>query len=80
MDKTQHWYDIGVSGIDGIKIRGAESLVVPSGKVLERVVTLEVDPANLPETSNWVVFHIQSKQNPDITEEEEARFLGPSVF
>jgi cytochrome c oxidase accessory protein FixG len=80
MDKTQHWYDIGVSGIDGIKIRGAESLVVPSGKVLERVVTLEVDPANLPETSNWVVFHIQSKQNPDITEEEKARFLGPSVF
>jgi len=47
---------------------------------MERVVTLEVDPANLPETSNWVVFHIKSLQNPAIAEEEKARFIGPLSF
>ncbi len=77
MDDSEHSYHIDVTGIEGLKIRGAEKLVVPSGKVLARVVTLEADPENLSEASNWVVFHIKSKQNPTISEEEQARFLGP---
>ena len=59
-------------------MRGVDNLVVPSGKILERVITLEVDPANLPETSNWVVFHLKSSQNTAIAVEEDARFLGPT--
>jgi polyferredoxin len=77
MDESKHHYTIDVSGIEGIKIRGAENIVVPGGKILERVVTLIVDPGNLPETSNWVVFHLKSTQNSAIAKEEDARFLGP---
>ena len=77
MDDFEHRYIIDVTGIEGIKMRGAENIIVPGGKILERVVTLEVDPGNLPETSNWVQFHIKSSSNPSIAEEEDARFLGP---
>ena len=80
MDESEHSYTLDVTGIEGIKIRGADNLVVPGGRIMERVVTLEADPANLPETSNWVMFHIKSLQNPEIAEDEKARFIGPLSF
>jgi len=78
MDDAKHSYTLDVTGIEGVKMRGVDNLVVPSGKILERVITLEVDPANLPETSNWLVFHLKSSQNSAIAVEEDARFLGPT--
>ncbi len=76
-DEVDHRYAISVSGLEGIRLRGAEDVRVAAGDVLDLVVSAEVDPENVKETSNKITFHIEALENPKIRQDETARFLGP---
>lgn len=77
MDKTEHPFDITVSGMEGMEIVGAEDVTVDSGEVRNLIVKLVVDPEHIKESNNEVMFHIVAKDKADLKQDEHARFLGP---
>ncbi len=77
MDEKPHQYDLTASGIDGLALHGAENVNVAAGDVLNLVIRLEADPANIPQVSNQVMFHLEAQDNPALTTDQKARFLGP---
>ena len=77
MDEKPHHYTISATGLKDLTIQGAENVNVDSGKVADVVVKLATDPRNIPAVSNKIEFHIQATDNPELREDQTARFLGP---
>ncbi|SEH08572.1 cytochrome c oxidase accessory protein CcoG [Candidatus Venteria ishoeyi] len=78
MTENAQTYKFSAQGIEGLKLEMPEPEVkVKSGIVTEVIVRLQADPDILTERSSKVYFKIQSVEHPDITVEEQARFLGP---
>ena len=77
MDEKPHHYTISATGLKDLTIQGAENVNVDSGKVADVVVKLATDPRNIPAVSNKIEFHIQAEDNPELKQDQTARFLGP---
>ncbi len=79
MDVKDHTYQLSVSGLDGISLLedAAQPIPVKSGEVLTKIIKVEVDPGNVPETTNDIVFHIQALDNPELVDDQKSRFIGP---
>ncbi len=78
MDNATHRYRITASGIEGLKLHGADDHVqVESGRAHEVAVRLEADPAVLKARSTSVTFRAAAEDKPKLEVTEEARFLGP---
>ncbi len=78
MDDKEHAYTIDVSGIEGMKLVGAENVRVPSGKVTEVPVKVVANPDRMEARSQEVMFHIEAVDAPSLTQTQKARFLGPN--
>ncbi|EIJ36618.1 cytochrome c oxidase accessory protein CcoG [Thiothrix nivea] len=78
MDEKEHSYTISVSGIDGMKLVGAENVHVPSGKVTEVPVKVVANPDKMESRSQEVMFHIEATDTPALAQTQKARFLGPN--
>ncbi len=78
-DNSSHYYNIEVSGIDGLKVIGLKNEEVLSGEIKEMIVSIRVDPIALKSTSNEILFHIEALDNKDLQLEQTARFLGPVI-
>ncbi|MGD2137912.1 MAG: FixG Ig-like domain-containing protein, partial [Gammaproteobacteria bacterium] len=50
---------------------------VAAGEVVELPVRLNADEADLQARSSRVVFELIAKDDPELSVQEEARFLGP---
>ena len=77
MDEKPHHYIISATGLKDLTIKGAENVNVDSGEVADVVVKLATDPRNIPAVSNKIEFHIQAEDNPELKQDQTARFLGP---
>lgn len=77
MDEQAHRFVISVSGIEGMKLSGAEDVQARSGEVLEVPVKVKVNPDLMQLRSQTVMFHIKATDKPELSQDEEARFLGP---
>lgn len=78
MDADPQDYTVSVNGIEGIELIGESEFSVEGSGALIHIVNVRIDPMELKKTSNTIHFLLQSKTNPDIMQEEEARFLGPA--
>ena len=78
MDSSEHRYELRASGIPGLELHmDMDEIVVPAGDVLELPVRLSADEAELEVRSTEVVFELVASDNPDLSTQEHARFLGP---
>jgi cytochrome c oxidase accessory protein FixG len=78
MDKSEHQYDLQVSGIPGLSLHKDMAVIhVDSGGVLELPVRLRADEADLEARSNDVVFELVATDDDALAVSEDARFLGP---
>lgn len=77
MDDAAHQYEVTVSGIEGMKLDGAGNIQVAAGKVAEVPVKVRANPDKMTERSQEIMFHIVAADNPDLSQIQKARFLGP---
>lgn len=78
MDEQAHRYNISVSGIEGMKLQGADDISAPPGRVVEVPVNVMANPDNMHSRSQEVMFHIEAVDNPSLAQTQKARFLGPN--
>ncbi len=79
MDNKDHYFDISVSGIEGITILGQDSIDAHAGDILEYPLRLMVDPAYLKQTSTYIEFTITNGSG-EYSATSESRFLGPRTM
>ncbi|HBR98708.1 MAG TPA: cytochrome c oxidase accessory protein CcoG [Gammaproteobacteria bacterium] len=79
MDEQSHHYSLDISGIQGLEVIGLKDEEIQSGEVKEMIISIRVDPIELKSTSTELLFHIEAVDNPDIQQDQKARFLGPLV-
>lgn len=80
MDTRDHQYDLRVDGLkDMIFVKPQSKISIKSGEVVNMAVRIQVDPVNLPQTSNSVNFYLQAIDQPELSVIEQARFIGPLV-
>lgn len=79
MDNEDHYFDITVTGIEGVKIIGEDSVDAHAGDVLEFPVRLVADPAYLSGTSTKIEFTITDGKG-EYSSRSESRFLGPRTM
>ncbi|MDH3527726.1 MAG: cytochrome c oxidase accessory protein CcoG [Gammaproteobacteria bacterium] len=78
MDEVAHRYTLSVAGIPGLELRtDMKEIEVMAGDVMELPVRLRADEAQLTARSNKVVFELVASDKPELSVQEEARFLGP---
>ena len=79
MDAKSHEFAVSVTGIEGIELRGAETIKVDSGRVAEVPVKVIVNPDHMTERSQEVMFHIEAKDDSSLAQTQKARLLGPKL-
>ncbi|MDO6461451.1 cytochrome c oxidase accessory protein CcoG [Granulosicoccaceae sp. 1_MG-2023] len=79
MDEQPHRYTVSVHGIDDAEVHGLDESEVAPGEVREMNVRIRAKIDNLEETSTELQVHIQAVDNPDIQQDQNARFLGPRL-
>lgn len=79
MDNAPHTFAIDATGIDGL-ILDTESreIYVDAGAVQNLVTRLRAEESDLEHRSSKVTFRITAVDKPDLRDEAEARFLGPT--
>lgn len=77
MSEQAHPFAITVSGVEGMKLVGAENLQVGAGKVAEVPVKVMLNPDLLTARSQEILFHIVAVDDPGLEQTQKARFLGP---
>ena len=78
MDDKGHDYRIEVAGMDGLVPKtDSETFHAESGQVVTVPMRLQVDEDHIQKRSTRVEITITATDNPDITAEEDSRFLGP---
>ncbi len=79
MDSRPHAYTVSAAGIDDLRLRlDRESLVVAPGEVVDVPVRLQAKADHLDARSVPVTFTLTATDDPRLTVEETARFLGPA--
>ncbi|WP_417781291.1 cytochrome c oxidase accessory protein CcoG [Stutzerimonas xanthomarina] len=81
MNKAQsdQTFIIEASGLEGLKYEGRNEIRAEAGELVTVPVELSVAPEQLPSSTNDIVFHIRSADDPAIEDESESRFIGPSI-
>jgi cytochrome c oxidase accessory protein FixG len=78
MDKAAHRYTLSVAGIPGIELyTDMKEIEVTAGDVMELPVRLRADEAELKARSSKIMFELVASDEPELSVQEEARFLGP---
>lgn len=81
MNKAQsdQTFIIEASGLEGLKYEGRNEIRAEAGELVTVPVELSVAPEQLPSSTNDIVFHIRSADDPAIEDESESRFIGPRI-
>jgi cytochrome c oxidase accessory protein FixG len=78
MDDSAHTYTLSATGIPGLRLQAdAPEIRAEAGEVMEFPVRLNADEADLEARSSKVVFELVADDDPELSVQEEARFLGP---
>ena len=76
-DHEDHYFDIQVSGLPGIKIKNTDPVLVRGSQVEEALVDVLVDPAVMKSPSVDILFRVTATEKPELTADSVARFLKP---
>ena len=81
MNKAQRdmTYVITADGLDGLVYEGKREVRALAGEVYSFPVELSIAPEKLPSSTNNIVFHVQSADDPSIKNDADSRFIGPSL-
>jgi cytochrome c oxidase accessory protein FixG len=81
MNKAQQdlVYNIEASGLPGLVYEGKNRVEVAEGEILAIPVELSIDPANLPSSTNEILFRVKAEGVEEIIGTSESRFIGPSI-
>jgi len=81
MNKAQRdmTYVITADGLDGLVYEGKREVRALAGEVYSFPVELSIAPEKLPSSTNKIVFHVQSADDPSIKNDADSRFIGPSL-
>jgi len=81
MNKAQRdmTYVITADGLDGLVYEGKREVQALAGEVYSFPVELSIAPEKLPSSTNNIVFHVQSADDPNIKNDADSRFIGPSL-
>ncbi|MCJ0973317.1 cytochrome c oxidase accessory protein CcoG [Pseudomonas sp. PS1] len=81
MNKAQNeqTFVIEATGLDGLQYSGRNEVRAAAGELMTIPVELSIAPEKLPSSTNDVVFHIRSADDPSIEDDAESRFIGPSI-
>jgi polyferredoxin len=77
--QTDQTFVIEATGLDGLRYEGRNEIRAVAGELVTVPVELSVAPEQLPSSTNDIVFHIKSADDPTIEDESESRFIGPSI-
>ncbi|MCC6714519.1 MAG: cytochrome c oxidase accessory protein CcoG [Gammaproteobacteria bacterium] len=79
MDNAGHTFTVSADGIDGLQLDMESGRIgVEAGAVQSVVVRLRAAEDDLEHRSSKVTFRITAADKPELHDEAEARFLGPS--
>ena len=80
LDTVDHSYLISVEGIPGIRMDSdTEELVLEAGEVGRLVVRVRVDKGAMADSGGDILFRVQARSDPSMSDETNARFIGPSA-
>ena len=80
MDTKDHQYQLRIDGLKDLTFKKPSSAInIKSGEVINIAVRVQIDPINLPQTSNIINFYLHATDQPDLAVSEQARFIGPLV-
>jgi len=78
MDDKPHDYRIGAEGLDGLILKtDSETFHVESGQVVSVPARIQINEDQLEKRSSKVEFTVTATDQPDLSAEEDTRFLGP---
>jgi cytochrome c oxidase accessory protein FixG len=78
MDKQAHRYRLTIDGPEKMSLlMRDETIVVPSGEVVQFPVQLQIDPVYLEKAGYDIQFHLQAMDQPELQVNETGRFIGP---
>jgi polyferredoxin len=78
MDKQTHRYRLTIDGPEKMSLHMRdETILVPSGEVVQFPVQLQIDPVYLEKAGYDIQFHLQAMDQPELQVNETGRFIGP---
>ncbi|WP_434456024.1 cytochrome c oxidase accessory protein CcoG [Stutzerimonas urumqiensis] len=80
-NKAQHpqTFVVEASGLEGLRYDGDSEVTAAAGEQVSLTVELSIPHEQLPSSTNEIMFHVQSVDDPSIEDDAESRFIGPSV-
>ncbi|WP_120995378.1 cytochrome c oxidase accessory protein CcoG [Stutzerimonas urumqiensis] len=80
-NKAQHpqTFVVEASGLEGLRYDGDSEVTAAAGEQVSLTVELSIPHEKLPSSTNEIMFHVQSVDDPSIEDDAESRFIGPSV-
>jgi len=76
MDQVSQHYRISLQGLEGAELKGKTDVEIASGKQIDVLLRVQIDPASLTEMNTPVAFVISSWDKASSVI-EETRFIGP---
>ena len=77
MDTRDHRYRVRVDGDYPFDIKADDEIVVAEGEVRRILVKLRLSPESLKTPNADVEFVVESLDDPEVTDSQESRFIGP---
>ncbi|MFT5781580.1 MAG: cytochrome c oxidase accessory protein FixG [Pseudomonas sp.] len=78
-DQVDHVYKIKVEGLDDLHFEGKHTVELAAGEILTIPVELSIEPEKLPSSANTVIFSVSAVDAPNMENDADSRFIGPSI-
>jgi cytochrome c oxidase accessory protein FixG len=80
LDTVDHIYLVSVEGIPGIRLDSdVEELALEAGEVGRLVVRVRVNRESIAGFGSDILFRVQARSDPSMSDETKARFIGPAA-
>lgn len=80
MADDERTFIIATEGLDNARIISHSEIVIDEGEVASIPVVVEIDPGMLKSTNNPLRFIVKAKDNSEVEDSAESRFLGPPTY
>jgi len=77
--QSEQTFTIEATGLEGLQYQGRKEIHADAGELVTVPVELSVEPEQLPSSTNKIVFHVRSADDPSIEDASDSRFIGPSI-
>ncbi|QEY15272.1 cytochrome c oxidase accessory protein CcoG [Cellvibrio sp. KY-GH-1] len=76
-DRKAHAYDLRVEGNGHFIVSGYKAFDVSEGEILTMPIRVSIDKNELKSKRNTITFHVQAKDDTQLTAKHESTFIGP---